>query len=88
MTVEYFFVILLKIYKKYIELFIKIRIEIQIGFEFSFQGKRGCLLSKNLKEAAKCPLPRRLPEAQCLGDGNYCLPITRTIQWPDFHCSK
>ena len=46
------------------------------------------LLSQNSKEAAKCPLPHRLPEAKCLGDGNYCLPITRTIHRPDFHCSK
>ena len=34
------------------------------GFEFSCPGKRGCLLSQNSKEAAKCPLPRRLPEAK------------------------
>ena len=43
---------------------------------------------KNLKEAAKCPLPRRMPEAKCLGDGNYCVPLTRTIHRPDFHCSQ
>ena len=75
-------------YIKHIEWFINIRIGIQNGFEFSCQGKRGCLLSQNSKEAAKCPLPRRLPKAKCLGDGNYCLPITRTFHRPDFHCSK
>ena len=41
----------------------KIHIGIQNGFEFSCQGKHGCLLSQNLKEAAKHPLPRRLLEA-------------------------
>ena len=40
----------------------KIRIRIQNGFKFSFQGKHECLLSQNLKEAAKHPLPCRLPE--------------------------
>ena len=40
------------------------------------------------KKRQNVSLPRRLPEAKCLGDGNYCLPITRTIHRPDFHCSK
>ena len=36
---------------------------IQNGFKFSCQGKRACLLSQNSKEAAKYPLPCRLPKA-------------------------
>ena len=47
-----------------------LRGKIHNRFEFSCQGKHGCLLSQNWKEAAKCPLPRRLPEAKCLGDEN------------------
>ena len=62
MTVEYIFVVILKIYKN-IELFIKICIRIQNGFKFSCEGKRGCLLSENSLEAGKYLLPRRLPEA-------------------------
>ena len=34
------------------------------------------------KKRQNVSLPRRLPEAKCLGDGNYYLPIAQTIRGP------